>query len=72
LELNDSIHVLTSSELILSSRDNIFRGTNIEIKPNDISDAQLMAQGSPFFKIYVPELDLSGARLDEMYHGKFF
>jgi len=72
LELNDSIHVLTSSELILSSRDNIFRGTNIEIKPNDISDAQLMAQGSAFFKIYVPELDLSGARLDEMYHGKFF
>ncbi len=72
LDLNDSIHVLTSSELIVSSRDNIFRGTNIEIKPNDISDAQLMQQGSPFFKIYVPELDLSGARLDEMYHGKFF
>ena len=72
LELNDSIHVLTSTELILSSRDNVFRGTNIEIQPNDISDAQLMAQGSPFFKIYVPELDLSGARLDEMFHGKFF
>ena len=72
LELNDSIHVLTSSELILSSRNNIFRGTNIEIQLNDISDVELMAKGLAFFKIYVPELDLSGARLDEMYHGKFF
>jgi hypothetical protein len=72
VELNDSVHVLNTQQLVLSSTEKIFRARSVEVSPGKVTPTRLMADNQPFFNLFLPELDLSGADLSDMFNGRFF
>jgi hypothetical protein len=72
IELADSVHILSASNFFFSTYTQEFRASNLEISPLKSSETKLQADRKPYFRIYLPGIDLSGIDVKKIYHSRDF